>query len=103
MAARWRWVTRSGRAAHESWSLCCTNCSAATCNVVLLHSVLGAATPLLSPWSATRPRQLHSGRVPMIVAIEGPSAAGKTTWCRTHSPEGFVEPAPENVDGPDLG
>jgi hypothetical protein len=39
----------------------------------------------------------------MIVAIEGPSAAGKTTWCRTHSPEGFVEPAPENVEAPDLG
>jgi hypothetical protein len=38
----------------------------------------------------------------MIIAIEGPSAAGKTTWCRAHCPDGFVEAAPENLDAPDL-
>jgi hypothetical protein len=38
----------------------------------------------------------------MIVVIEGPSAVGKTTWCRSHFPEGFVGEAPENIDAPDL-
>lgn len=26
----------------------------------------------------------------VIIAVEGPSAAGKTTWCRRHIPDGFV-------------
>lgn|ERR1700675_246849 len=38
----------------------------------------------------------------MIVAMEGPSAVGKTTWCRLHCPKGFVEAAPENIPAPDL-
>jgi deoxyadenosine/deoxycytidine kinase len=38
----------------------------------------------------------------MIVVIEGPSAAGKTTWCRTHCRELLVESAPENLNAPDL-
>jgi hypothetical protein len=38
----------------------------------------------------------------MIVAIEGPSAAGKTTWCRTHFPGGFVEEAVDDIAAPDL-
>jgi hypothetical protein len=38
----------------------------------------------------------------MIVTIEGPSAAGKTTWCRLHCPKGFVEGAQENISAPDL-
>jgi hypothetical protein len=38
----------------------------------------------------------------MIVVMEGPSAAGKTTWCRAHCPELLVEAAPENLDAPDL-
>ncbi len=38
----------------------------------------------------------------MIVAIEGPSAAGKTTWCRTHFPHSCVEGAAENIAAPDL-
>jgi hypothetical protein len=37
----------------------------------------------------------------MIVAIEGPSAVGKTTWCRTHAPK-FVKEAPPDLDAPDL-
>lgn len=28
----------------------------------------------------------------MIVVVEGPSAAGKTTWCRTHAPQWLPEP-----------
>ncbi len=31
----------------------------------------------------------------MILVIEGPSAVGKTTWCRAHSADGFVEEAGE--------
>ena len=38
----------------------------------------------------------------MIVAIEGPSAVGKTTWCRAHYPGNIVEAPPENLDAPDL-
>jgi len=38
----------------------------------------------------------------MIVVMEGPSAVGKTTWCRAHCPELLVEAAPENLDAPDL-
>jgi hypothetical protein len=34
-----------------------------------------------------------------ILAVEGPSAAGKTTWCRQHFPQGFVEAAAETIDG----
>ncbi len=37
----------------------------------------------------------------MIVAIEGPSAAGKTTWCRTHCSI-WVEDTPANIAAPDL-
>ena len=37
-----------------------------------------------------------------ILAIEGPSAAGKTTWCRKHFPSGFVEAASETLQAPDL-
>jgi hypothetical protein len=37
----------------------------------------------------------------MIVAIEGPSAVGKTTWCRTQAPR-FVKEAPPGLDAPDL-
>lgn len=37
----------------------------------------------------------------MIVVIEGPSAVGKTTWCRTHAPS-YVKDAPSNLDAPDL-
>jgi hypothetical protein len=39
---------------------------------------------------------------PMILVIEGPSAAGKTTWCRTHCPDLLAENASENSDAPDL-
>ncbi|MDF2895322.1 MAG: hypothetical protein K0Q46_2108, partial [Rhodococcus erythropolis] len=46
----------------------------------------------------------------MIVAVEGPSAAGKTTWCRTQlggqtAAEGFVaeyQPTGREPDGTDL-
>jgi hypothetical protein len=38
----------------------------------------------------------------MIVAIEGPSAAGKTTWCRSHFPDRHVPEIPENIAAPDL-
>ena len=38
----------------------------------------------------------------MIIAIEGPSAAGKTTWCRTHCPNAWVEEAPYHIAAPDL-
>lgn len=38
----------------------------------------------------------------MIVVIEGPSGAGKTTWCRAHCPERLAENASENLDAPDL-
>ena len=36
----------------------------------------------------------------MILAIEGPSAVGKTTWCRAHFPECLVPEAPEDLDAP---
>lgn len=38
----------------------------------------------------------------MIVAIEGASAAGKTTWCRTHFPGICVEESAPNIIAPDL-
>jgi hypothetical protein len=38
----------------------------------------------------------------MIVAIEGPSAAGKTTWCRSHFPHNCVQEAPADIAAPDL-
>lgn len=38
----------------------------------------------------------------MIVAIEGPSAAGKTTWCRAHATHAWVEEAPYHIAAPDL-
>jgi len=38
----------------------------------------------------------------VILVIEGPSAVGKTTLCRAHSPNGFVEEARENQAAPDL-
>jgi hypothetical protein len=38
----------------------------------------------------------------MIVVMEGPSAAGKTTWCRTYCPGNVVEAAPESLAAPDL-
>jgi hypothetical protein len=37
----------------------------------------------------------------MIVVLEGPSAVGKTTWCRTHAPR-YVQGAPSTLDAPDL-
>jgi len=38
----------------------------------------------------------------VIIAVEGPSAVGKTTWCRTHFPHVLVEAAPEKINAPDL-
>jgi hypothetical protein len=38
----------------------------------------------------------------MIVAIEGASAAGKTTWCRTQRAEICVAETPENIAAPDV-
>jgi hypothetical protein len=38
----------------------------------------------------------------MIVVMEGPSAAGKTTWCRANCPDLLAENASENSDAPDL-
>jgi hypothetical protein len=38
----------------------------------------------------------------MIVAIEGASAAGKTTWCRAHWPGVSVVEAPPSIIAPDL-
>lgn len=38
----------------------------------------------------------------MIVAIEGPSAAGKTTWCRTHCRDLWVEETAANIVAPDV-
>jgi hypothetical protein len=38
----------------------------------------------------------------LIVVIEGPSAVGKTTWCRTQFPKDFVEEAGENAEAPDV-
>ena len=38
----------------------------------------------------------------MIIAIEGASAAGKTTWCRAHCPKLCVPESPENIAAPDL-
>jgi len=37
----------------------------------------------------------------MIIALEGPSAAGKTTWCRAHCPHPWVEEAPYHIAAPD--
>jgi hypothetical protein len=37
----------------------------------------------------------------VIVAIEGPSAVGKTSWCRKHAPR-YVKEAPSDLDAPDL-
>ena len=34
----------------------------------------------------------------MIIVVEGPSAAGKTTWCRTHAPRWLPEPGPWPTD-----
>jgi len=38
----------------------------------------------------------------MIVVMEGPSAAGKTTWCGAHCPELLAENASENLNAPGL-
>ncbi len=38
----------------------------------------------------------------MIVAIEGPSAAGKTTWCQTYCANSWVQEAPYHIAAPDL-
>src|ERR1035438_1026156 len=38
----------------------------------------------------------------MIMVMEGPSAAGKTTWCRTHCPDLLGGNASENLAAPDL-
>jgi hypothetical protein len=38
----------------------------------------------------------------MIVAVEGPSAAGKTMWCSAHCGDLLVREAPENIAAPDL-
>lgn len=38
----------------------------------------------------------------MIIAIEGASAAGKTTWCRSHFPHQHVPETPNNIAAPDL-
>jgi hypothetical protein len=38
----------------------------------------------------------------MIVAIEGASAAGKSTWCRLHFPHQHVAETAENIAAPDL-
>ena len=38
----------------------------------------------------------------MIIAIEGPSAVGKTTWCREQCPGRFVEEASPDIPAPDL-
>src|SRR5579863_4023897 len=38
----------------------------------------------------------------MIVAIEGASAAGKTTWCRAHCPGVWVDETSPNIIAPDL-
>lgn len=40
----------------------------------------------------------------MIIAVEGPSAAGKTTWCRQHASEVVEEYAPTGAepDGTDI-
>lgn len=37
----------------------------------------------------------------VIVAVEGPSAAGKTTWCRSHYPNQTVWEAPVAPNAPD--
>jgi hypothetical protein len=39
----------------------------------------------------------------MIVVMEGPSAVGKTTWCRSHCPDILVEEASEDIQAPSLG
>ena len=38
----------------------------------------------------------------MILIVEGPSAVGKTTWCRSRAGKDFIPEAPEDVDAPDL-
>lgn len=38
----------------------------------------------------------------MIVVMEGPSAAGKTTWCRSHCPDVMIEGAAEDIRAPSL-
>jgi hypothetical protein len=35
---------------------------------------------------------------PVIIVIEGPSAVGKTTWCRTHAPRWIPEPSAGPLD-----
>jgi hypothetical protein len=35
-----------------------------------------------------------------ILVAEGPSASGKTTWCREHFPQGFVEETAETMQAP---
>jgi len=38
----------------------------------------------------------------MIIAIEGASAAGKTTWCRRHCTYPWVQETPQDIVAPDL-
>lgn len=38
----------------------------------------------------------------MIIAIEGPSAAGKTRWSRAHCPQNLIEEASKDIVAPDL-
>jgi len=38
----------------------------------------------------------------VIIAIEGPSAVGKTTWCRAHLPTGSADEVRDNIEAPDL-
>jgi hypothetical protein len=39
---------------------------------------------------------------PVIIAVEGPSAVGKTTWSRLYFPHALVECASEKLHAPDL-
>jgi hypothetical protein len=38
----------------------------------------------------------------VIIVVEGPSAVGKTTWCRTHFSRVLVEAPTEKIRAPDL-
>ncbi len=38
----------------------------------------------------------------MIVAVEGPSAVGKTSWCKRNYPDQTVFEAPEEIVSPDI-
>jgi deoxyadenosine/deoxycytidine kinase len=66
---------------------------------------MGLARSVSPGWVAMNCMRRVSGatvRHHMIIAIEGASAAGKTTWCREHFPDQHVTETSENISAPEL-